>query len=232
MKKIILGLYLSLIFVQAFAVDDPKSLIRQLNKKFAMVNDYTANVDMKFDVPGVRMSNMKGKVFFKKPNKFRVRTKGIFFMPRQNPMQNIANMLQDTSAYTSIISGYETFDDKYCAIVNIIPLKQDGELILGKFWIDTKEILVIKSQVTTKNNGTIETQNIYGDKKSMALPDQIVLRIDMKKMKMPKIMAVDLNKKSKGKVQDDKKESGAITMIFTNYRINTKLEDAVFTESE
>jgi outer membrane lipoprotein-sorting protein len=230
MKPLILITIFCLFFTSIFAVDDPKALIKQVNKKFALVNDYTASVDMKFNVPGVRMSNMNGKVFFKKPNKFRVRTKGIFFLPRHNPIQNIAAMLQDTSSYTSIISGYETVDGNNCAIVNIIPIHSEGELILGKFWIDTKEILVLKAQITTKNNGTIETKSMYGSQKLNALPDQIILNFEMRKLKMPKMMSVDLNKKSKDKSKDDKKELGSITMNFTNYKINAKLGDEVFTE--
>ncbi|HPI55281.1 MAG TPA: hypothetical protein PLU10_11360 [Chitinophagaceae bacterium] len=231
MKSILIFL-LSLVCLQATAGDDPKALIRELNRKFNLVNDYTASLYMKFDVPGVKLSSMHGRVLFKRPNKFRIKAKGIFFLPKQNPMQQVSSMLLDTSAYTTVISGYELLNGKSCAIVNIIPVKNDQELVLGKFWIDTKNILILKSQMTSRNNGTIETLSEYGANSTYALPDKMTIQIEMKKMKVPKMMAVDLNKKSKEVVDPNKLEKGRIDLFFTNYNINTRLSDDEFKETK
>lgn len=230
MKKLLL--VVCCLFSLHVRAEDPKVLIREINKKFNLVNDYTANIFMRFNVPGVKMSSLQGKVLFKKPNKFKIRAKGIFFLPRQNPMENISAMLVDTNAYTSIISGYEIIKGNNCAIVNIIPLKSDQELILGKLWIDTKRVLILKSQITTRNNGTIETRNEYGAFIQYALPDKISIQIEMKKVKIPKMMSADLNKKSSNKKEDNKIEIGVIDLTFTNYKLNTKLKDQDFQDKE
>lgn len=230
--KTILIFLLSLVCLRATASDDPKALIRELNRKFNLVNDYTASLYMKFDVPGVKLSSMQGGVLFKRPNKFRIKAKGIFFLPKQNPMQQVSSMLLDTSAYTTVISGYEMLNGKTCAIVNIIPVKNDQELVLGKFWVDTKNILILKSQMTSRNNGTIETLSEYGSNSTYALPDKMTIQIEMKKMKVPKMMAVDLNKKSKEVVDPNKLEKGRIDLFFTNYKINTRLSDDEFKETK
>jgi hypothetical protein len=214
------------------ADDDAKRIIKELNRKFYALNDYSASIFMKFDIPGVKMNSMNGKVFFRKPNRFRIRTKGIFFLPKQNPMQNISNMFLDTSAYTTVISGYEMVDNRKCAIINMIPLKNETDLILGKFWVDEANPLIIKSQITTKNNGTIETQNYFGDMIQYALPSKIVIHIEINKMKMPKMMAMDLKKKSADKSKLNLKEKGSIELNFSGYKINTKFPDTVFTEKE
>jgi hypothetical protein len=231
MKKIFLFLLL-LGSLHVQADDDAKKLIRELNKKFSMLNDYSADIFMKFDIPGVKMNQMRGKVFFKKPNKFRIRTKGIFFLPKQNPMQNISNMFLDTTAYTTVISGYEIIDNRNCAVINMIPLKSDNELILGKFWVDVANPLILKTQITTKNNGTIETRNFFGDMVQFALPSKIIIMVEMNKMKVPKMMAMDLKKKSSDKPLNAGKEKGSIELNFSAYKINTKFPDTVFTEKE
>lgn len=231
MKNLLLLLLCFLSF-QTHADDDAKKLIKELNKKFYAINDYTAGIYMKFDIPGVKMNSMKGKVFFKKPNKFRIRTKGIFFLPKQNPMQNVSDMFLDTSAYTTVISGYEMVDNRKCAIINMIPLKSESELILGKFWVDVANPLVIKSQITTKNSGTIETQNYFSEMAQYALPSKIIINIETNKMKMPKMMAMDLKKKSSDKSKVNMKEKGTIELNFSNFKINTKFPDQVFTEKD
>ncbi len=231
MKKILV-LVMSLFSVQAFAIDDPNALIRELNKRFSQVNDYTAHVRMTFDIPGVKMNTMNGKVFFKRPDRFRIRTKGIFFLPKQNPLQNMSAMLLDTSSYTSVMSGYEVVKGKKCAIVNIIPLKNVNDLILGKFWIDIKNPLVLKTQITTKNNGTIETENVYVANSTFTLPDQIIIKLETKKIKISKMLAADLNKKSKDTSKDNKLETGTIVLSFSDYKINTKFADSELEKTE
>lgn len=227
MKKLLL-LSLLILSLEVSSQDDAKSIIRALNKKYALLRDYNADLAMRFQIPGVKLNNMKGKVFFKQPNKFKIKAKGIFFMPKQNPMQNINAMLSDTAAYTTVISGYEDMDGKRCAIINIIPLKGDNELILGKFWVDVADPLIRKSQITTKNNGTVESYNQYGKHSNYLLPDKIVVKVEVNKIKVPKMMAVDLNKKSKEKVSSNLKETGTIEMLFTDFKINTKFSDEVF----
>jgi hypothetical protein len=38
------------------------------------------NITVYINIPGVKMKNLKGKVVFKKPNKFKIKAKGIFFL--------------------------------------------------------------------------------------------------------------------------------------------------------
>jgi hypothetical protein len=231
MKYILLALC-SLISLSTFAVDDPKAIIDGVNKKFYQVQDYTADVHMAFDIPGVRIKNLKGAAFYKKPNKFRIRAKGIFFLPKQNMAQNINAMLADTKSYTAVLSGYETIGTSNCAVINIIPLNNDKELIIGKFWIDPARSLVMKSQITTRNNGTIETFNTYDVNAANGLPSKIEVRVEVGKFKMPKMFAADINKKSADKSAAPVSKTGTILLNFSNYKINTKLKDAVFTEKE
>lgn len=227
MKKLCL---LIILFTSQWAMaQDAKPLLREVNRKFNLVNDYNANVAMKFFIPGVKLNGLNGKVLFKKPNKFRIKAKGIFFLPKQNPMQNIGSMLLDTNNYNTLISGYEVVNGKNCAVVNLIPNKTSDELILGKFWIDVKNPLVIKSQITTKNNGTVETESFYGSQTNNALPDKVIIMIDVNKVKVPKMMAVDLKRKSQPKEEDKNiKEKGKIELYFTGYKINQKIDDAEF----
>jgi hypothetical protein len=228
-----IGLFVFLFLsINTFAQEDAKSLIRSLNKKFSLLNDYQANIAMHFQIPGVKMKDMKGKVFFKQPNKFKIKAKGIFFMPKQNPMQNINAMLSDTASYTTVISGYEDVQGRKCAIINIIPLKSENELILGKFWVDILDPLIHKSQITTKNNGTLESYNQYGKYSAYLLPDKITVKVEVNKIKVPKMMAVDLNKKAKAKSDSNQKETGVIEMTFSDFKLNSRFSDEVFTNEK
>lgn len=221
---------LNTIYKTSLAGDDPRELIRALNRRMQQIQDYQAKVHMQFRIPGVKMKDMNGKVYFKQPDKFRIKAKGIFFLPKQNPMQQVGSLLQDTASYTTVISGYEVIEGKKCAIVNIIPIKNDQELILGKFWIDVLNPLIYKSQITTRNNGTLETENTYGSYLQWGLPDQILIKVEVNKIKVPKMMAVDLNKKSSPDKALNGKEPGWIQLTFSSYQLNTRIPDSAFTQ--
>lgn len=207
---------------------NPKEIIAKVNQNFSKVKDYAADIAMQFQIPGVNIEPISGKVYYKTPDKFRVKTKGIVFLPKQNPYYALA-MLKDTNAYTAISSGTEKIGGINCAVINVIP-NSEMDLILGKFWIDYAKGVVMKSQLTTKSNGTIIIENSYGTMTQYALPDKIVFTVDMTKFKVPKAVAVDLNSKSKSNKNESGRGTGTIQLLFTKYTLNQKLSDAVFTE--
>lgn len=223
-------LFISIFFFQTITnAQDAKTLIASVNKKFASVQDYKANVYLKFALPGIRLKDIYGRVYYKKPNKLRIKAKGIFFIPRDNPMKDIPKLLADTKSYTSVISGYETIEGKKCAVVNVIPLDPNLELIVAKFWISVKEPLIYLSEITTKDNGTIRTKNFFGKYKAQGLPDKILIQIEMKKFKVPKLLAMDVKKK-KAKDAAPTRNTGEIILVISDYQINTKLSNKVFEE--
>lgn len=230
MKQALLIFCSLILFSNIGQAQEAKDLIASINKKFAAVNDYKADVFLKFALPGIRLKDIHGRVYYKKPNKLRIRAKGIFFIPKDNPMKDIPKLLANTKAYTSVISGYETIDGKKCAVVNIIPLDPNLELIVGKFWISIKEPLIYLSEITTKKNGTIRTKNYFGKYAKQALPDKIKIQIEMKKFKVPKLLAMDVKKKKKKETAATLRNTGEIYMVIANYKINTKLSNTVFDE--
>ena len=222
---LITGLILNIEITMA---QNAKEMIARVNQNFAKVKDYAADISMNFQIPGVNIEPITGKVYYKTPDKFRVKTKGIVFLPKQNPYYALA-MLKDTNAYTAILSGTEKIGNTTCAIINVIP-NSENDLILGKFWIDNARGVVLKSQLTTKSNGTIIVENRFGNMQQYALPDRVVFSIDMTKFKVPKAVAVDLNSKTTGSKNSSGKGTGTIELQFSNYALNKQLKDEVFTQ--
>lgn len=229
--KYLFILVFALMPTTVFCNADAQSLINSLNAKFKTISDYKANVNMKFSIPGVKMNNMDGKIFFKQPDRLKIRTKGIYFLPKQHPLQGMQSLLKNTSSYTSVISGYETFAGKKCALVNVIPLNSGTEIVLAKLWVDVANPTIYKTQVTTKNNGTVESLFTYGANLNQGLPSKLEIIMEVNKIKVPKMIAADLNKKStKNSNSGSLPEKGTITIMFSNYEINTKFDNGVFND--
>jgi outer membrane lipoprotein-sorting protein len=194
--------------------------------KFSSVQNFSGKVHIDFNLPSINIDKMDGKVYYKAPKKFRVKMTGIAFLPKQDPFYAV-RLLSDTTKYVSVINGDETYGGAKCKIITVIP-HNDPELVMAKLWIDTKDLVVMQSEMTTKSNGSGKAAYTYGNQKGKALPDHILYTIDMATFKMPKMVAVDINSKKKKNELKADKGTGTIAFYFSEYVVNKGVDDKVF----
>ena len=119
-----------------------------------------------------------------------------------------------------IASGKEVVDGTNATILTLLPIENEGDLILAKIWVDANSLLVLKSLISSRSNGSITSTFEYGTDKSWGLPEKMTLTMDVKKFKIPKGVATDINRTSK--VSDDKKQpKGVIEIRFSKYKVNS-----------
>jgi hypothetical protein len=205
-----------------------KQILNAVYSKMMVAKDYSVQANIKVDLPFVKMLPIDAKIYFKQKDKFKVESKSIAIVPRQG-FDQITKMLNDTSGFDALISGEELIAGSQATIINVIPQSDTSDLILGKLWIDVKKNVVLKSQLTTKSNGTILTEYTYGSQLSYGLPDMMTFTVDVKKFKIPKGVTADINN-TKTSVDDKKKDNkkGKIFIKLTNYQINKGIPDTVF----
>ena len=208
---------------------DAKAIVRQCNAIFANIKDYSCAINLVFEIPGLHIGTINGKVFFKKPNRFRIRTKGIVFLPKQNPNQ-LPLILADTVSFIPIFIGKETVGNQLVNVIQMVPIK-DNDVVAAKFYINAKG-QILKAQISTKENGTSDVVNEFDDNISVKMPSKTIISFDMKKFKVPKMVAVDINSKSAKKTSDNNKTTGSVTMKFSSYKINQYFADTVFSEKD
>ncbi|MBP7307610.1 MAG: hypothetical protein KA987_15935, partial [Saprospiraceae bacterium] len=130
-----------------------ENLVQMIQTDFKKIERYTADINISFEIPYINIDPVKGKVYFKQPNLFKVKTEGIAFMPKQNPFY-FMELLNDPSSYLCIDSGSETNPGSIIRIIQLVP-KEHEELILAKIWVDATRRRIVKSSLTTKSNGTV-----------------------------------------------------------------------------
>lgn len=210
----------------AYAQTD-KQVLYKAFKKMDAIQDYQADIAMNFDIPGLNLQQLTGKVYYKKPDKFRIKTQGIFFLPKQNLYYGMA-VIADTLKYTAINNGTEKVNGELCTVITVVP-NAESDLLVAKFWIQPNKSLVEKSQLTTKSNGTITIENKFTGTTNNALPAEMLLTVDVQKFKVPKMVAMEINSKTKAAASANKgKSTGTILLKFSDYKINQKLKDEVF----
>lgn len=221
---------LSLITPASFAQADPgaNQLLHAIYNKLQKAHDYSVQAHIKVDMPFIRMLPIDAKIYFKQKNKFKVESKSIAIVPRQG-FDQASKMLADTNSFSALVQGTELIGGVQAAVVNIIPVADTSDLILGKLWVDKEHQLILKSKLTSRANGTIVTEYSYGSQAAYALPDKMVFSVDVKKFKLPAGTTGDMNanaKKTTEKPKDEKK--GQIIITLSNYQINKGIPDDFF----
>ncbi len=221
--------FLLLIFISVSATGQTaNSVIDNINTKFNAVKDYTVNANIKADIPMIKILPNNVKIYFKQKDKFKIESKGIVILPKQG-FTELNNFISNKSKYTAVFGEYLTIGNVKTRLINIIPNESSGDIVLAKIWVDMAKMVIMKSQITTVSNGTVNVEYTYGDQVSRGLPSVMKFEIDVKKFKVPKSVAADINKTSAAK-KTNTKTKGTITISLSGYKINSGLSDSFFTK--
>ena len=207
---------------------DPTVIITKINKKFKSVNTYQVDALIDARISFLKILPQRTVIYFKQPDKFHIRSKGIAILPKQN-FENLYVLLADINSYQSFASGNEIINARPTIMLNVIPNSDTSDLVLAKIWVDVAKNLILKAQLTTKSNGTILIEYSYSKTIEFGLPDQIIFTVDVKKFKIPKAVSADINSTTSPKPKNEKDpKKGRIIITLSNYIINKGIADSVF----
>ncbi len=237
MRKL-LGILAVCLFVSIGTIkaSDADKLYYSLRTKVLSVKDYTADVRMKIDINRMRIPQLKGTLFFKSPDKMRLeRHGGLSILPKKNINLTLSNLMPDGKV-TVIDMGTSTIDGKKLRVLKVIPEDELSQIILAKIWIDEANMLILKTETTSRNDGTIAMDLSFGKYASYALPDRVIITMDVKDYKLPKGITLDYNDVPTPPTPPGEKKSktqkGTIQISYLSYDINKGISDDKFKDKE
>lgn len=217
-----------LCFQFAFAQNE-EAILQKVKAKLEKVTDYEASGKMKLDVSFINAPESKVTIYFKKPNKFKVKKAGgISILPKGGVSVNAASFLP-VGNYQTVPAGSGTVDGVATTIIKMIPTDENSDVVLSTLYIDEKESVIRKAIVTTKESGTYEVQMNYSKYTSWGLPDKVVFSFNTKDYKLPKGITFEYEKGGEKKVEDKSKvKKGTVTITYESYAINKGVDDKNF----
>lgn len=211
------------------AAQDINSLVLRAKQKIDKVNDYEAAARMKTNVTFLKVPIATVKVYFKKPNKLKVKSeKGISFIPKGAVSINMNSILENND-YAIIDAGKDKINNIPVRVARLLPNDDNSDVVLSTLYIDETSNLIIKSKTTTKENGTYELEMTYGKYAAYGLPDKIIFSFNTKDYKLPKGITFDFDDGSNNTpVNKAKAKKGRAEISFSSYTINKGLPASVF----
>jgi outer membrane lipoprotein-sorting protein len=215
----------------AFAQTDINALLNKAKAKIETVNDYEAAGVMKTNVAFLKVPIANVKVYFKKPNKLKVKSeRGISFIPKGAVSINLNN-LTGSNQFTVIDAGVDKINAVTVRVAKLLPLDDNSDIVLSTVYIDEATSLILKAKTTTKDNGTYELDMTYAKYAAFGLPDKIIFSFNAKDYKLPKGVTFDFDDgAAPAPVTKDplKGKKGRAEITFKNYVINKGVADAIF----
>lgn len=210
----------------AFA-QDASTLVKKVKAKLDKVNDYIAEGKMKTDVAFIKAPVGKVKMYYKKPNKFKVkRDGGISILPKGGVSVNMSSVLS-TDDFVAIPSGENNINGRAVKVIKLLPNNEKSDVVLTTLYIDEPNLLIMKASTTTKENGTYDMEMSYGKYATYGLPDRVVFSFNTKDYKLPKGVTLEFEteKPDKNKLKNKK---GRIEISYTAYVINKGVSNSEF----
>lgn len=224
--------------IQAFSAEtDANTLFLKLRTKLDGVKDYVADVRMKVNVSFMRVPPLSGKLYFKAPDKMKLdRTGGISIMPRKSISMTL-NALIPAGEATVIDAGYEQLGALKTRVLKVVPANDRTDIVLTKIWVDEERLLAMRTETTTRDNGTVKMDLQYAKYLAQGLPDHVTFLLDVKDYKLPKGVTMDYDNsvaetKTPSKAEQGKSKKGKIEITYLHYEINKGIPDEIFIEKK
>ncbi len=208
---------------------DMTELVNKVRAKLDQVNDYVAEGSLKTDVSFIKAPVGRVKVYFKKPDKFKLKKEGgISILPRGGVSINLSS-IATTNNFAAIAAGESMVDGIQTKVVKLLPTDENSEIILSTLYIDESNQLVAKAITTTKENGTYEITMAYGKYIKFGLPDKVTFSFNTKDYKLPKGVTLEFDEDEKPSDLDKlKNRKGKVEIKYSSYVINEGVDDDVF----
>lgn len=229
LKKIFLLLVAALCFSWSLFAQDATQLVKSVKAKLDKVKDYTATGVMKTDVVFIKAPVSKIRVYYKAPNRFRLKKDGgISLLPKGGISVNMSNIVT-TNNFTVLDAGNAVIDKVNTHVVKLLPNDENSDVVLSTLYIDEANFLIKKAVTTTVNNGTYDITLNYGKFADYGLPDRVIFSFNTKDYKLPKGITMEMGESDNKPAADQlKNKKGKIEIFYNTYAINTGFSDDVF----
>ena len=234
-----------LLFTQIFLfandhyLTDVERVVDKTQKQFEKAFDYQVTMKIELKVPGFRMPKKKYKVFFKQPNKLKIKSRGFGMLPKTgiftSPKDNFDNLKN-----MRLISTNNNSEQVYIkgeVIVDSLKLKMPNEYAKLGFKptvtvkIDTNNWVINNIITELDTLKLVEIKNTYKKvDNNYIMPSASTVQYFIKDAKLSGWLKKDITSivgKNPLEKSNDMVE-GKISIIYEDYIINKGIKDKIF----
>ena len=206
------------------AQGDATRYLEALAKKYSGLKDYMVDVSIHFDIETFKAPDLKARLYYKAPDKMKVESKRVLFFPREGGYFNPS--LFNKEDFTVLFVENTTYRGKEALKLRLIPRRTKRDIQDLVLSIDTEQNQVREVDIAQSGEKEIKAALIYGTFDHFDLPIRIKLLLDFPEVEPELVKGFDTSPREKKRV------TGRIEMTYSNYRVNSGLNDQIFKGTE
>lgn len=226
MKKVFLILLLTVVSLCA-QEKDATAILEKVTKKFSLIKDYQADLNIKLDMSFIKMPPTKAKIYYKQPDKFTFDSDGFAMLPKEGFNYNPSKFLGED--ITKVFVREDEVDGNKVYVIKVIPNSDSSEIVLSTLYIDQSKYVLCKVETNTKHGAIIKVLFTYDKEMKYPLPKQVKLSFNFGDKKETKEKS---NKHDEGFSMGENKMEGDVYLTYSNYKINKGLSDSIFEKNK
>ena len=227
------------VFANDLYLDDVNRVIDKTQKQFEKASDYQVTMKIELKVPGFRMPKKKYKVFFKQPNKLKIKSRGFGMLPKTgiftSPKDNFDNLKNMRFISTDNNNGQVYIKGE--VIVDSLKLKMPNEYAKLGFRptvtvkIDTNNWVINNIITELDTLKLVEITNTYKKvDNNYVMPSASTVQYFIKDAKLSGWLKKDITSIVGQNPLEQKSDmvEGKISIVYEDYIINRGIKDKVF----
>ena len=226
----------------AFSNENPEYIIKKTDDQFREINNYQVDMVISIAIPAFRMPKKKYKVYFKQPDKIKVKSRGFGLLPKTgmftSPIENFSNLsnirfsknFSRTNPNEIMLVGDLVLDSLALDVPNEYARLTFKPTVDVK--VDTQNWVI--TQVLTKIDTVkiMEINNFYDFvDDSFYMPVRSTVEYYVKDARLSKWINKDIGtimgKNHNMNIESDMVK-GLISVSYAKYRVNQGIKDSIF----
>jgi len=227
------------LFANDHYLTDVERVVDKTQKQFEKAFDYQVTMKIELKVPGFRMPKKKYKVFFKQPNKLKIKSRGFGMLPKTgiftSPKDNFDNLKNMRLISTNNNNGQVYIKGE--VIVDSLKLKMPNEYAKLGFRptvtvkIDTNNWVINNIITELDTLKLVEITNTYKKvDNNYVMPSASTVQYFIKDAKLSGWLKKDITSIVGQNPLEQKSDmvEGKISIVYEDYIINRGIKDKVF----
>ena len=227
------------LFANDHYLTDVERVVDKTQKQFEKASDYQVTMKIELKVPGFRMPKKKYKVFFKQPNKLKIKSRGFGMLPKTgiftSPKDNFDNLKNMRLISTNNNNGQVYIKGE--VIVDSLKLKMPNEYAKLGFRptvtvkIDTNNWVINNIITELDTLKLVEITNTYKKvDNNYVMPSASTVQYFIKDAKLSGWLKKDITSIVGQNPLEQKSDmvEGKISIVYEDYIINRGIKDKVF----
>jgi outer membrane lipoprotein-sorting protein len=196
-----------------------------LQNKYSNLKDYTVDINVHFDVEGFKAPDMQAKLYCKPPDRMKIESKRIFFLPKEGGTFN--PFMFNKEDFDVRFLERLTYDGRNAVKLKLTPKKRKlnapQDFILT---VDTDRNLIREMNISSSDGREVRALIEYGRFSDFDLPTRIELHLNVQFDESRELRDFGPS------AQPSKGVTGRVDITYSNYKVNVGLSDEMFKDTK